>query len=304
MLKEVLVPLDGSALSEEVLPYAASLAKGLGARIALLHIIDADNLRVETGEHRAYLDQLQQSAEAAATGYLGEQAKALAELGIGASTAVVYGKPADVLAAFGEGQKEPETLIALSTHGRSGLARVALGSVADRLLRGAHAPLLLIHPRDGARERLAELKRIVVPLDGSPLAEAALPLVTELAKALGLAVTAIWVVQITSQVYGPPELVVYPANLLQELQQTASSYLQRVVERLKTSGVTAEFEVLLHHAPPIAITDYAHDREGTLIAMTTHGRSGFTRWMLGSVTDHVVRLSGAPVLVVRPSEEP
>ncbi len=304
MLKEVLVPLDGSALSEEVLPYAASVAKGLGARISLLHIIDTDNLRVEAGEHRAYLDQLQQSAEAAASGYLREQAKPLAQLGVPVNTAVVYGKPADVLAAYGEGQKEPETLIALSTHGRSGLARVALGSVADRLLRGAHAPLLLIHPRDGAPEPPAQLRRVVVPLDGSPLAEAALPLVAELAKALSLAVTLIWVVQITSQVYGPPELVVYPANLLRELQQTASSYLQRVVERLKASGVTAEFEVLLHHSPPVAITDYAHGQEGTLIAMTTHGRSGFTRWMLGSVTDHVVRLSGAPVLVVRPSEEP
>jgi nucleotide-binding universal stress UspA family protein len=72
---------------------------------------------------------------------------------------------------------------------------------------------------------------------------------------------------------------------------------------LKNNGVQAEFEVILHHAPDVAITESARGKEGTLIAMSTHGRSGFTRWMLGSVTDHVVRTSGAPVLVVRPPQE-
>ena len=303
MLKEILVPLDGSALAEEVLPYAASLAKGLKTRIVLLHIIDAENLRVEAGEHRAYLDQLQQSAEAAASGYLEEQAKPLTALGISVSTSVVYGKAADVLAAYGEGQPEPDTLIALSTHGRSGLARTALGSVADRLLRAAHAPLLVIHPRDGAGEPLAELRRIMVPLDGSPLAEAVLPLVSQLARAMNLGVSLVWVVQIASQVYGPPELVVYPAELLQEMQQMAVSYLQRTLDGLKRDGVgDAEFEVMLHNAPAIAITDRARAIDGALLAMSTHGRSGFTRWMLGSVTDHVVRMSGVPVLVVRPPQ--
>lgn len=154
MIQTILVPLDGSELAEQVLPYAVSFAQGLDARIWLLHVIDPESLPPLAEEHQVYLDQLQQNAEAHARAYLEHQANQLRRLGVASvMTSVQYGKPADVLAGYGEGVMAHD-LIALSTHGRSGLSRLLLGSVADRVLHSTNTPLLVVRPREGqARAR-------------------------------------------------------------------------------------------------------------------------------------------------------
>src|SRR3972149_2688799 len=167
MLEHILVPLDGSPSAEAVLPCAASLAKQLGVEITLLHIIEPDELRVRSEEHRAYLDQLLQNAEAAARSYLESQAQQLRERGVSVAISVHYGKPADVLLAHGETAPAGNHGIALTTRGRSGgLALALLGSVTDRLLHGARSPLPVVHPREGVTG--GPLTRMPVPLPGAP----------------------------------------------------------------------------------------------------------------------------------------
>jgi nucleotide-binding universal stress UspA family protein len=242
-----------------------------------------------------------QKAQVAAQLYLEERAKPLLERGLQVTTSLVYGHPAEILASYSAGVAEPDNLIALSTHGRSGLARFFLGSVTDRLLQTARMPLLIVHPEDGIGEPVANLTNLIVPLDGSELAEAILPLVSELARTLTLHVNLVQVIPLGSILYGGAESI-YPANLLQELETSAEAYLERVAERLRAEGVTVDRDVLLHHDAGTSITELAMQQGEALIAMSTHGRSGFNRWLLGSVTNQVVRTSGSPVLVVRPRE--
>jgi len=297
MLEHILVPLDGSPAAEAVLPYAAYLAKQLGVEMTLLHIIEPDELRTRSEEHQAYLDQLQQNAEAAARSYLESQAQQLTEQGVSVAISVHYGKPADVLLAHGETAPAGNHVIALTTHGRSGgLALALLGSVTDRLLHGARSPLLVVHPREGVTG--GPLTRITVPLDGSPLAEGALPLASELAKRLRLPMSLVWVVPVAAVVYGGPGP--YPSNLLADIQDAAKTYLQEVCERLRREGIEADFEVLIHHGAAAGIIEHTGGRSDQLVAMSTHGRSGLDRWLLGSVTNRVVRSGVSPVLVVRP----
>ncbi len=297
MLEHILVPLDGSPAAEAVLPYAAYLAKQLGAQMTLLHIIEPDELRVRGEEHRAYLDQLQQNAEAAARTYLEAHLERLKEGGVSVTTSVLYGKPADVLLAHGETAPVGNHMIALTTHGRSaGLTLALLGSVTDRLLHGARSPLVVVHPREGVTG--GPLSRITVPLDGSPLAEGVLPLAGELAKRLRLPIGLVWVVPVAAVVYGGPGP--YPSNLLADIQDAAKTYLREVCERLKGEGIEADFEVLIHHGAAAGIIEHTGGRSDELVAMSTHGRSGLDRWLLGSVTNRVVRSGVSPVLVVRP----
>ncbi len=191
MVATILSPLDGSATAESVLPYLLALSKGMKASVLFAYVVAPDQLRVETPEHRASLDQLQQNAEAAIREYLEEKADPFRNEGVSAETTVLYAGdgPADTLLDYE--QRQTLGLIALATHGRSGVQRLFLGSVADRLVQRARTPLFLVRPGAGPAGPATQMQSLVVPLDGSDLAANALPLVEDLAKAkaLGLSVT-------------------------------------------------------------------------------------------------------------------
>ena len=179
-----------------------------------------------------------------------------------------------------EAEKEPGAIIAMSTHGRSGLSRWLMGSVSDKVLRTTNTPLLLVRcQKDDAPSPELELSSIIVPLDGFPLSEQSLPHVAALAKAAGL------------------KIVLVRAETQDEAE--CRSYLQEVQQGLQLKGVQSVECRLLHGHATENIVDLAHDSKDSMVAMTTHGRSGISRWMLGSVTGRVVRHSGNPVLVIR-----
>jgi nucleotide-binding universal stress UspA family protein len=131
------------------------------------------------------------------------------------------------------------------------------------------------------------------------LAETILPVVIEVARGLSLRVNLVQIVPVGSVMYGGMESM-YAGNLLQEMQDSAEAYLERIAENLRVEGLLVDKQVMLHHHAGAGVVDLAKDLGGSLIAISTHGRTGFDRWMLGSVTDHVVRTGGSPVLVVRP----
>jgi nucleotide-binding universal stress UspA family protein len=184
------------------------------------------------------------------------------------------------------------TLAAMATHGR----------VAEKVLRGSTNPLLLIRASEEAKsEGEAVLKSMIVPLDGSELAENVLPAVVELAKALQLEILLLRAYKISINTYAGAEDY-YSVNyeeITAALRDKAQSYFETKVGELKRKGIEKVSFATPEGSGAHEIIALAQRTPDNLIAMCTHGRSGVKRWVLGSVTEKVVRLSGDPVLIVR-----
>jgi len=299
MFTRMLVPLDGSKLAENVLPYARALAGALGLRIELLSVVESvDFARTTHAGHVRDLDPIIEAAVQESRRYLEGVARSFT--GSTATCFVEQGQPEDVIIERAAGDKE--TLIGMATRGRSGIHRWLMGSVAEKVLRGATNPLLLVRGNEeGNSEGAATLKSIVVPLDGSKLAETVLPRAIELAKKLSLEIVLTRAYQIPLSAYGGADVAYIPNNdaLLTLVREEAGAYLEAKVNELKQNGIEKVSSILLVGPGADEIIDLARTTPDNLIAMCTNGRSGVKRWALGSVTEKVVRHSGDPVLVVR-----
>lgn len=182
----------------------------------------------------------------------------------------------------------------MATHGRSGLSRWLLGSTVDKVLRAASNPLFLVPPgEEVSTDRSAMLDSVTVPLDGSELAESILPSVIKLATAIKLKVRLMRGYYVTNILFRD-ELRDLPRS-----KNEALRYLDAKVQQLKNEGLVHVVSFVLKGQPAEAIIEAARGTSKGLIAMCTHGRSGVSGWLLGSVTEKVVRLSGSPVLVIR-----
>jgi nucleotide-binding universal stress UspA family protein len=194
-------------------------------------------------------------------------------------------------------------LITMATHGRSGLNRFLLGSVAEKVLRGTANPLLLIRASEEAKsDGEASLKSIIVPLDGSELAESVLPMVADVAKKLNLEIELFRAYHIPYNVYAGDEGF-YAGNyeeLLNSVRDEAQEYLDRKATEVRKLGVAKVTSVAKEGFAGDEIISLGRKTPDNLIAMCSHGRSGVKRWVLGSVAETVVRHSGDPVLLTRP----
>ena len=299
MFTRVLIPLDGSNLAENVLPYARLLAGALGLRIELLSVVDSmDFARTMNAGHVRDFNPLVEAAMQEGKRYLEGVARSFG--GTVVSSAVEHGVSDKIIIEKAAGDKE--TLICMATRGRSGIHRWLMGSVAEKVLRGATNPLLLVRgDEEGKSDGVATLKSIVVPLDGSKLAEAVLPRAVDLAKILSLEIVLTRAYQIPLTAYTGTDAAYIPNNdaLLTAVKEEASAYLDEKVNQLRGNGIEKVSSILLVGSGADEIIDLARTTPDNLIAMCTHGRSGVKRWALGSVTEKVVRHSGDPVLVVR-----
>jgi nucleotide-binding universal stress UspA family protein len=185
------------------------------------------------------------------------------------------------------------------THGRSGIQRWLLGSVADKVLHGAANHVFLVRASDqGKTGGEAALKTVIVPLDGSPLAENALAHVVDLAKELKLKVVLMRAYalppSVTADEYGT-----YMEELINQIEAEAKDYLAEKAKEVKAKGLEDVVSVASFGYGAEKIITLAHETPDSFIAMCTHGRSGIKRWVLGSVTERVVRHSGDAVLIIR-----
>jgi nucleotide-binding universal stress UspA family protein len=228
------------------------------------------------------------------------------------------GDPSDTGTAFLEGPVGPALneyareigadMIVMSTHGRGGVDRLWLGSVADYLVRTAELPVLLVRPTKEERPAPAAVKprRVLVPLDGSLLAEAVLEPATVLATSLGAEVLLVQVVKPVAIVADQPALFAagYDERLTALWRQEAEDYLEDLAEDLRAKGVRASSVAATGYAVHETLLDLATADSGTMIALATHGRGGLRRLMVGSVADKLIRTAEVPVLVVRPAKAP
>lgn len=296
MFNKILVPLDRSDAAEKVLPFARKLAEVMQIPVELLEVIDISAMSAHMVADKArFLARLIVKAENASLQYLDEIARSFSGLVVHCSRE--RGRPAEVILD----RAAPGTLIAMATHGRSGINRWLLGSVAEKVLRGTKHPLFLVRGDDnGKKEQPAVFSSIIVPLDGSPLAESVLPTVVELAKVLQASVVLFRAFELPAKAYYGREdyLPDYDA-LKNQVKDEAQAYLDNQVAALKAQGLERVGALLREGAGPEEIIRCAKEQPDSLVAMCTHGRSGVKRWVLGSVTEKVVRHSGDPVLVMR-----
>jgi nucleotide-binding universal stress UspA family protein len=307
----ILVPLDGSARAESALPIAQYLAECLDTPLLLARVVTPmpaayaapyasmppgtldPSMSLPPETYQNLLNSEKQQADT----YLNAQAQALAA-GLHVGEVVAEGDPAsELLDICAEAQVG---MVVMTTHGRTGLARFALGSVADRLVRYSHVPVLLQRSHDDSPASTApetdaaarEVDHALVPLDGSEFAEAVLPVVEELAVAQAIH-------QITLQ-------RVLPFSAAEEIQTEARGYLEARAEELRGRLASRDCKVYTFlregTAPSEKIIDQA-EAEQCLVVMATHGRGGLKRLVLGSVADQVVHTGHVPVLLIRPQND-
>lgn len=286
MIRSVVVPLDGSELAEAALPYGRALSERFGAKLYLVRVVDIDAPAEIAAEARDYL------------------ARVARQLGGETDITVRYGDPAAEIIDFVLELDDPA--IAMTTHGRSGIGRWLFGSVADRVVRGAGAPVLLIRSSMPQREP-GVVRSILVPVDGSALPEAAIPYASELARRFDATIHLVRVAE-TPEIYsllsvpaGAPTSADVLNQLAQQLVEAATSYVQELGERLRGEGLRVETHVLEGIAPEQLLA-FERERQPDLVVMATHGRSGFSRVVFGSVAERLLREGTVPLLLIRPPE--
>ncbi|MGA7669145.1 MAG: universal stress protein [Nitrolancea sp.] len=287
MIGTVIVPLDGSDLAEQALPYAEAIARKANAPLHLMRVVPPD---------------APASSESEARSYLREHAKGYGDR---VQISVRMGQPADQIVDGSDEMTDP--VIVMTTHGRSGIGRWLYGSVADRVVRGSGAPVLLI--RSGTKDRRAEtVSTVVVSLDGSVHSEAALPYGKEIAQAFDAELVLVRVAE-TTQLYGmlgsepmAPASADTFNEIGQRLVQEAQDYLAEVAEPLRKDGVKVRTETLEGFAADQLL---ALEREMSvdLIVMATHGRSGLGRLVFGSVAERILKVGTTPVMMIKPKGE-
>ena len=298
MYTKILVPLDGSAVAEQVLPYVRTLAAGLKIPVELMGVVDVAELDSHiSAEKGRYLDNLIEDSVRCSGEYLKGVAQTFPRASV--SFAVEEGRAAEVIIAKAVADKE--TLITMATHGRSGINRWLLGSVAEKVLRGSANPLLLVRAKAEAKAAgEATLKSIVVPLDGSEVAESVLPTVLEMAKRLNMEIVLFRACNVPYSVFGGVrDHFAIVDELLGAIKGEARDYLEKQTEELKKQGANKVSYVLEQGTSADQIISLGRKTPDNLIAMCTHGWSGVKGWVLGGITETVVRHSGDPVLIIR-----
>ncbi len=301
LLGTVVVPLDGSEFGEQVVPLVEELARRAD-RNTELHLVHVHvSVPVFLEGIATVNPELERDREELEEQYLSAVRDNLSSRWPGTvRTALLHGPIDETVERYAK--EEGAGLVAMTTHGRGGLSRMWLGGVAHRLIRRLGSPLLLHRPEDGVPAPPDLNGPILVALDGSKTAEAALGPAASLARALKSPLHLIRVL--------PPFFFVGNPTLASgrtgsqearaQLTDAAQEYLDRVVAALIEGGVEARGGILYDVPAAQGILDTANEVGAGLVAMATHGRGGLSLALMGSVADKVVRSAERPVLLLRP----
>lgn len=291
MFDRILVPLDGSPLAEQALPYARYIATTFAVPIQVLACAPGSPLK-PTGASKLH---------GLVGNYLERMCEPLRASGLQAST-LLSGDDAAV-AIIDEADRVPGTLVVMSSHGRTGIQRWTLGSVTERVLQASRSDMLIVRRGTGPEPAVLRLSTIVVPLDGSAVAEQALIAAAGLARAAGLHLRLLRVMssETAGYLHGDSFGGAW-RDIAEDREANVEEYVQAVTARLQREGVTNVDYRLLEGEPAERIVDFTREAPDCLVAMTTHGRSGIGRWILGSVAARVVRHCPRPLLLLRARE--
>lgn len=302
-LQRLLVPLDGSTLAEAVLPIAARLAEACGAAVTLFHVIELGApSRIHGGLHLATRPEAEEYLAGLARRFEGG---GRVEYHVHESPT---GNVAQSIAAHAEEQRSD--LVLLSTHGAGGIREVLWGSIAQRVLLLSGRPTLLVRAESASpavRGGRFDPRTIMVSLDGTAAAEAALPLAGGLAQALDVRLRLVMVVPTLETVGGEqlPQATFLPGTtrvLLDSQEEQAGDYLEHLAASVRSTGVPVYTEVRRGSAVAELAADTAEHADG-LVVVATHGRAGLQAIWSPSVAARLLKRTQAPVLLV-PIVEP
>jgi nucleotide-binding universal stress UspA family protein len=268
MYARILVPVDGSTFSEQLIAPAAQVARATGTALALLRVVDKAD---EQDAARRYVEGL--------AAPLGADAICVLEPATGVAAAILA-----------EAQRVPATLVAICSHGRSGAMQAIFGSVALEVLRGLGGPLVVFRPDPAGPAAPSKVGRVVLPLDGSAASESIVPQAAALAKWLGARVVVVSVIEASIRLDA--------AIAMGDVQESGyvHGHARGISERY---GVPADWEVL-HGDPKEALPQFVRSLGDAMLAMTTHGRTGLRGVVSGSVMAQCLRDAGVPVFTRLP----
>ena len=276
MFKKIIIPLDGSPLAEVAIPYGEEIATRIGSDIIFLTVLPEENPDGYVN-HNDYISGVLEGSRQRVKRSCEAQGTRLIDI----DTATRVGNPADGILDYV--RRGYQTLIVMATHGRSGLNRWAVGSIADKVIRSSiKQPLILIRAKDNAPAVRTDglFKKTLVPLDGSPRSEVVLDSIAPAALRLKTSITLFKVVSKTAAENG------------------SEAYLQEWCRRLSYDGIEADYAVRAG-SPAEQIVDYANEKIYDLVAMSTRGQNGVSRWTLGSVAQKVLLAGSTPLLLVK-----
>lgn len=285
MIKSVLVPLDGSDLAEKALAYATSIAERHNAEMHLVFVIPGDADASEDDRARQYLNGIAQGLDREAQSH------------------VRLGGAADEIIETAESLEDP--LVVMTTHGRTGIGRWIYGSVADKVVHATEAPVLLL--RSGGRGVDGEpFAKILLPLDGSAYSEAAMAYAKQMAETFGSELHVTRVAE-TANLYSTLGYETYAPGAGQPMSDVVDKmiadihhYISEVTKSLKNDGYNTQGVVLEGFAGE-ELLKYEKQVEPDLVVMATRGRTGFERFVFGSVAERVLKSGNTPVLMVKPA---
>jgi nucleotide-binding universal stress UspA family protein len=285
-----MVPLDGSALAERALPYAVAIARSTGGKLLLIRVVAPLRFPAE------YQPSGQTKAMVEAKAYLTRISEGLGA-GLAIETATYYEDPA--LALVNEVQRRAVDLVIMSTHGHSGVGSWIYGSITAQVFRHVNVPVLVVSPHCAGTWPTERPPRILVPLDGSKLAEDVLDPTRDIARALGAEIhlTRVIAPSTFKHVVDYPGVVGVPhgASI-----GDAEAYLETVAARLHEEGFAVTMQAVEAEGVAPSLAEVAEESGSDMIAMSTHGRSGVARLVMGSVASGAILKATVPIMLVRP----
>jgi len=298
MYKKMLVLLDGSKLAEVVFTYAQELSGRLNIDLDLLHVCSPQEAE-QLPMRQAYMEHMAEILQSKAAEIRSRVGNKTPDYEIKARGKVIVGYPAEEILKYSA--ENDIDLIMLSTHGRSGIGRWDLGSVANKVIHASPIPIWLV-PSELREEIIYDKlpkRTTVIPLDGSQFSEAVIPHAINIAKQRG-AETEIVLIHIQSDLSLP-----YNIELAKKRESEIAAnkqYLENVAARIENSGIKARIEMLDGY-PARTIINFVKDNPAQLIAMTTHGHAGLSRMVFSSFTENILHLvKKTPIFLVKASE--
>jgi len=300
-LTSILVPIDGTPLSEQALPFALAIAGKTGS-VTLLEVVpESEPLRKPFGAITMSAEEVMSMLNELASNDLDRAANHWQDLAAGTTLNRLVGHGDATEVILQSAVDHNFELIALASAGRGAIGRLALGSVTDRVVREANTPVIVVRESDAPSDRaLPVVGRIIVALDGSDRALLAIPVAATLAKQLNTEVVALTAVDLPQVVspymgYAPAFSPKIYSDLEEESTNNARKHLDEAVNTFEEHGVNATAQLVSGYAVH-AIADAA--TRDDIVVVTSRGQGGIKRWILGSVTERLIRECPAPVLVV------
>ncbi|MFB6256013.1 MAG: universal stress protein [Haloplanus sp.] len=287
MFDKLLFPTDGSDGAAAVFDHVLALADAHDATVHVVNVADTTRTSVTTVRERV-VDALEQAGAETVR----QAAMRASECGVPTVTEVVQGEPYRTIVDYAD--TYDIDLVVMPTHGRRGLERFLLGSTTERVVRRAEVPVLTIRPDDDVTVRYP-YRTILVPTDGSDPAAAALDVGLDVATVASAAVHLLSVVDVTSL-----GIDVRADTRTAALEDGAHDVVDAAAERASVADVDPATAVEFGGSIPGVVRSSVTDNDADLVVVGAHGRTGFDRYVLGSVAETLVRTAPAPVLTVRP----